>query len=79
MEALWREAIADTRAYDGCHQFEIHINPEDDCNWLWFQRWESHDHYHRYIAWRMESDFFDRITAMLAGEPTFRYFNLSDI
>ena len=79
LEATFREAIADTRAYDGCHEFNIHINREDDCNWVFFERWESREHYDRYIAWRMESGFFDRITAMLAGEPSFRYFDASDM
>ncbi len=79
LEAIFRGALADTRAYDGCLDFTIHINREDDCNWVFIEHWESREHYDRYLAWRGASGFFDTVTAMLAREPSIRYFDASDM
>ena len=68
------EALPDTRAYDGCQGLEEYHNVDEDGNIVLVEKWESRQHYEKYIAWRTESGLLDKVSEMLAREPSIRYY-----
>ncbi len=75
LKDLVREALPDTRAYEGCKGVDEHHNADDGCNIVLVEEWESREHYEKYLAWRTESGLLDTVSEMLAGEPSIRYYD----
>ena len=74
-----RGGLGDTRSYDGCTGLTTYINQDDDCNMVLVEAWESRAQYDKYLAWRQETGFLDKITEMLASEPSIRFYDQSDL
>ncbi len=79
MNALMKENLPDTRAFDGCEGITIQSNAEDPSNVIALEQWLSREHYEKYLAWRTETGFMDKMVSMLAGEPSIRYFDVVDV
>jgi quinol monooxygenase YgiN len=78
MKSLLAEALVDTRAYDGCQGIDVYSNTEDSGNIVLIEYWDSRAHHEKYLAWRTETGFMDKVGAMLAGPPSIRYFERID-
>lgn len=79
MKALMKELLPDTRSYAGCQGVDIYSGAENPANFVFNERWESREHYQRYLAWRTETGAMDKFGAKLAGPPSIRYFNRVDV
>lgn len=66
LEAALREALPDTRAFEGCISIETYLHPETETFTL-IEDWETPGHYTRYLAWRMENGLGDLLDGLLEG------------
>lgn len=73
LKQLFVEILPDTRAYDGCHSLEVHLNQDDGDNLVIVERWESRPHYEKYFAWRQETGLIDRLGPLLGAPPSIRF------
>ena len=76
--ALFKESLPDTRAYDGCQSIEVIQGDDDPTCLIVYEKWESRSHYEKYLAWREETGFLDKLGAFLAGPPKITYLNSVD-
>jgi quinol monooxygenase YgiN len=73
-DALMKEILGDTRSYDGCKGITVERNTEDAASIVLIERWESRDHYDKYLGWRQETGVLGQIVELLEGPPNIRYF-----
>lgn len=73
-DALMRDILADTRAYDGCEGITVQRNQDDASKVLLIEHWESRSHYDKYLAWRRETGVLGKIGELLDGPPSIRYY-----
>jgi quinol monooxygenase YgiN len=66
VEAALRAALPDTRAFEGCISVDVYFEPSTS-TFILVEDWESHDHYDRYMNWRMETGLADLLEPLLAG------------
>ena len=78
LKALFKEILPDTRAYDGCIGVEVVDNQDDKANIVLVESWESRGQYEKYLGWRQETGFVDKLGGFLAGPPSIRYFDKVD-
>lgn len=78
VKAFFKEALSDTRAYDGCQGVDVYGNLDESTNLVLYERWDSRDHYQRYLKWRTDTGVFDQMGAKLAGPPSIRYYDRVD-
>ena len=45
---------------------------------MFYERWDSRQHYEKYLAWRTETGAVNQLGAMLAAPPSIRYFERID-
>ena|ERR1700722_1966157 len=76
---FFKKILPETRAYAGCQGVDVYNNADDPTNIIFYERWQSKEHYQKYFAWRTESGFMETFGAKLAGAPTIRYFNRWDV
>ena len=79
VKARLKEALPDTRAYDGCQGVDVCDNTEESGNLVFYERWDSRQHYEKYLAWRTETGAMEQLSASLAGPPSIRYFERVDV
>ena len=74
-----REALVDTRAYEGCDKVETFVE-ESTGSVLLVELWETAGHQQAYMKWRMETGLMDAIGGFLSGAPLARTFSIkSDV
>ena len=74
-----REALIDTRAYEGCESVETFVE-ESTGSVLLVELWETAEHQQTYMKWRMETGLMDAIGEFLSGAPVARTFSIkSDV
>ena len=78
VKAFLKENLPDTRAYAGCQGLDIYGNLEDSGNLVFYERWDSRDHYQKYLAWRTETGAVEKLSAKLTGPPNIRYYERVD-
>ena len=78
MKALLQRILPDTRAYDGCQGVDIYGNLDDTGNLVFYERWDSRQHYEKYFAWRTETGALNQLGTMVAAPPSIRYFERLD-
>jgi len=61
-----RAALPDTRSFDGCEEVVTLIDEQAETLML-VERWASHDHYDRYLAWRMENGLVELLEPLIRG------------
>ena len=79
LKVLWREVIDETRAYDGCNSIFIYENQDAPGRFALIENWDSRDHYDKYLAWRTETGFVDKVVALVEGDLDFGFFDKTDI
>ena len=69
--------LKETRSYEGCHAVYFIQNQDDPSNLEFCSKWDSKQHYEKYLQWRIESGVLEETANKLGdGEPVWRYFNL---
>ena len=79
MEAGMKEALPDTRAYEGCISVEAFRRTDDPNKWVLVEEWETQGHHERYMQWRTETGFMAKWASMFASEPTMTYLESVDV
>ena len=74
-----RALLPDTRNRDGCHGVEVTTNLGDADNLVLVERWAARKYYEDYLAWRQQRGDLDKLAAALAGPPSIRYFDLTNV
>ena len=74
MKAFLQRILPETPAYDGCQGVDIYGNLDDTGNLMFYQRWDSRQHYEKYLAWRTEIGTATQLRAMAASPPRIRSF-----
>ena len=69
-----KEALPDTRGFDGCNSISVHSDQDNSNNMVIVEDWDSREHYEKYLAWRTERGDMERMGGWLVGEPTIRYY-----
>jgi quinol monooxygenase YgiN len=76
---VMREALVDTRAYEGCKSVETFVE-ESTGSVLLVELWETAEHQQAYMKWRIETGLMDAIGEFLSGAPEARTFSIkSDV
>ena len=73
--AYLKEITPDTAAFDGCLALVPYSNQDDSANLVIVEEWETKEHHQKYMAWRQETGFIEKVGPMLAAPPSTRYFN----
>ena len=69
--------LKDTRAYEGCKALYFVQNQNDLSNLEFIEKWDSKEHYEKYLQWRVESGVMGAFSSKyLDEEPVWRYFDL---
>ena len=61
-----KNALPETRAYDGCISVDTYIDESTNTIHL-IEDWETLDHQAEYLNWRVETGLLDDLDSMLAG------------
>ena len=64
--AALKQALPETRAYDGCLGLDSWLDEERSTVVL-TEQWTSFDHYDRYLAWRAETGVLGAVATLLDG------------
>ena len=78
VKAFLKEAFPATRAFKGCLGIELQINQDEPTNMLLVMEWETREDHQKYAAWRTETGFVERLSSMLSGPLSIRYFDKTD-
>jgi quinol monooxygenase YgiN len=78
IKAAMKQALPDTRAFDGCQRVTMYSNQDDPTNMVLVEQWDSREHYEKYLAWRTETGMMDQVGAILSAPPSIRYFDKVD-
>jgi quinol monooxygenase YgiN len=79
VKTLLKQLLPDTRAYAGCQGIDIYGNLEDTGNLVFYERWDTREHYQKYLAWRTETGVLDQLSAKLTAPPKIRYYERVDV
>jgi len=79
VKALLKQILPDTRAYAGCQGIDIYGNLDNTGNLVFYEWWESRDHYQKYLAWRTETGTVAQLGTKLTGPPSIRYDQRVDV
>ena len=74
VKAFLKKALPDTRAYTGCQGIDIYGNLDESTNLVFYERWDTRDHYQKYLSWREETGVLNELGAKLTGPPSIRYY-----
>ena len=66
LKQLFRDALVDTRAFDGCISIDVHVEKDTETIHL-IEYWESLDHYEAYLHWRIENGLAELLNPILEG------------
>ena len=78
MISYLKTILPDTRVYEGIQSIEVQQNQEDSSNLVLVEKWDSRQHYEKYLGWRTETGVFDKLGSMLSQPPSIRYYDQVD-
>ena len=64
-----------TRESDGIISIELIQNQDDPDALIFIERWETRDHYEKYLAERTEAGALETLAELIEGELNIRYFD----
>ena len=71
---LLREALKDTRAYDGNESVDTLVE-HGDTSVLLIEKWQTVEHHKAYHQWRIDTGLGELIGPFVSGAPIVRYFD----
>ena len=78
LKSTLKNILRDTRAYEGCQGSDVIGNQDDSCNLVLIEKWDSRQHFEKYLGWRTETGALEALGAMLAQPPSIRYYDNVD-
>lgn len=75
---ILEEMLPETRRYEGSISLHAIQNLDDPGNVVLIQRWESREHYERYLAWRAETGVSSAMAARASVTYNIKYFQSLD-
>jgi quinol monooxygenase YgiN len=73
-----RKALPETRSYAGFESIVLHQHADDPTKFLFYEQWAARSNYDAYLAWRTETGVLGQLSEMLAGEPSFDFYETVD-
>lgn len=73
-----KEILPDTRSFEGCEGVQLYENKETTTKLTLHAKWTSEEAQKKYIAWRMETGDFDKLSSMLSEPPSMQYYDIVD-
>jgi quinol monooxygenase YgiN len=64
----------ETRAYEGCLHFSVHMDDSDPTHILFYSIWEAKENHLAYRDWRNSTDFAQIFGSYLVGGVDARYY-----
>jgi len=77
--ALAKELLPVTRAYDGCNEYNLCVNPENSDHIELFGKWDSKAHFDKYFQWRVDTGAFEAMAPFVEGDPVIRAFDVDTV
>lgn len=66
---LLKEILPVSLAYEGCMGMTQHFKQDGSRKFLMIERWQSFEHYRRYVEWRDSTGDLERLIVQLEGPP----------
>jgi len=73
IKSYFESILPETRTYPGYIDLHVLENLDDENNFVVYEAWESRDAYQTYFNWRAEQGVFDKLGAMIVGQPSVRF------
>jgi quinol monooxygenase YgiN len=73
-----RKNVPDHRSYEGCESLAVHQSQDDPTRFFLYEQWSARPRHEAYLAWRSETGMLAELVEMLAGDPSFGYYNTVD-
>lgn len=78
MKETFKNILGDTRAFDGCQGVEVTQDQDNPNTMVLVEKWDTRQHYEKYLAWREERGDLEAMGAALQGPPSIRYMDIVD-
>ena len=78
MRAFLHDRMPEALAFDGCLDVQLVASTDKPGNLVFFEKWQSREHYENYYAYREASGVLATFAGMLTEEPIFRFFEVFD-
>jgi quinol monooxygenase YgiN len=72
---ILREALPDTRAYEGCEGLDLFVDQDEPGHILMVEKWTERAAHQKYLGWRQEQGMFDVLADFISAPPRFLYFD----
>jgi quinol monooxygenase YgiN len=66
MAAVFKEALVETRAFDGCNAIDVYFE-EKTSTFTLVEDWQSLEHYEKYLQWRIDGGIAELLNPILDG------------
>ena len=63
---LLREALVETRSFDGCNSIEVYFE-ENTMTYTLIEDWKSLEHYGVYLQWREDGGIAEMLEPLIVG------------
>ena len=73
--SIFKKVLPLTRESDGIISIELVQNQDDPDVLVFIERWETRDHYEKYLAERTEAGALETLAELIEGELNIRYFD----
>ena len=73
--SIFKKVLPLTRESDGIISIELVQNQDDPDALIFIERWETRDHYEKYLAERTEAGALETLAELIEGELYIRYFD----
>ena len=73
--STFKKVLPLTRESDGIISIELVQNQDDPDVLVFIERWETRDHYEKYLAERTEAGALETLAELIEGELNIRYFD----
>ena len=73
--AMLKEALVDTRAFDGCESIEVYTNADAPDDVILWEKFETRAHHEAYLSWRVETGMLDLLAPVLRSDLQVTYLN----
>ena len=73
--SIFKKVLPLTRESDGIIGIELFQNQDDPDALIFIERWETRDHYEKYLAERTEAGALETLAELIEGELNIRYFD----
>ena len=73
--SIFKKVLPLTRESDGIISIDLVQNQDDPDALIFIERWETRDHYEKYLAERTEAGALETLAELIEGELNIRYFD----